>query len=119
MPDRNNAPIRLPLPKPKPFAEHVTSWYGIATIFIAVAGAGASLHAFSGTKADATSLAGKADAAPVASLSSAVAGDHDRLGRIETRVDDLTEEVRGMRVDLREAQAGRTLPPLPPVKKTP
>lgn len=119
MPDRHHAPIPLqPRQKPKPFAEHLGSWYGVASIFVALFGAGAALHAYSSTKADASALAGKADAKPVESLSATVVDDHERLIRVEVKLEGITKSVDRMHDDLVTfaAAAGH---PLPSPTKTP
>lgn len=119
MADRHHAPIQLPTPpRSKSLSEHVTSWYGLASIFLAVGGFGWTLHAFSGTKADASALAGKADAKPVESLSSTVADDHERLIRVEVKLESLTKSVDRTNDNLVifAAAAGH---PIPSPTKTP
>jgi len=97
MPDRPSVE-RLRLASEPSFSDRFSSVWAMLLVIGAIASAGAGGYAF---------LNGKADAKDAAE-------DHDRIVRVEQRMDDLAADVHGVREDIRDLEAHRPLAELSP-----
>jgi len=91
------------------FLARLRRWDGVIALFVAVASLG-----WSARDSVAGMLGKKADAAAVETDHRVLSADHDRIGRLEQRVDDIHEDLVGIRNDLRAFASGRPLPTLTP-----